>query len=113
MCRRPNTQTGRKLYERLTDRKHIAWIARLRTGHCGLNKYLHRFNTIDDPTCECGEGHETVLHYLLKCELFEEQRDRLRRKVGAEGMRIEKLLGDKQMIHDTVEFIKATKRFKF
>src|SRR6266496_5724840 len=60
-------ETGVKLYQKIGNRTHIAWIARLRTGHCPLNKYLHRFNIIEDPLCDCGEAIETVAHFLLNC----------------------------------------------
>ena len=110
---RRHTSNGAKIYQSINNRKHIAWIARLRTGHCSLNKYLHRFNIIDEPTCECGEGEETVKHYLLLCELYDRQRDKLRRAVGAGGMRVEELLGDIKMIPYTIQFIEDTKRFEF
>ena len=35
-----------------------------------------------------------VEHYLLKCALYEKERDRLRKEVAIEGMRMSKLLGD-------------------
>jgi hypothetical protein len=66
MTRRPNKTPGAKIYQQSTNRKHIAWIARFRTGHVSLNKYLHRFGHVDDPICECGEGHGIVAYYLLK-----------------------------------------------
>ena len=48
MSQYPGTTTGPKLYGEL-QRKHVVWIARLRTGHCHLNEYLHRFNIIETP----------------------------------------------------------------
>jgi hypothetical protein len=39
----PNTMPGPKIYSQLESRRDIAWIARLRTGHVSLNKYLYRF----------------------------------------------------------------------
>jgi hypothetical protein len=45
--------------------------------------------------------------------MYEEERDALRRKVGAQGMRVENLLGDIGAVKETLEFIEATKRFKF
>ena len=38
---RPNTTDGAKVYKTLSKRQHVVWIARLRTGHCALNDYLH------------------------------------------------------------------------
>ena len=90
----------------------MVWIARLGTGHSHLNEYLHRFNIIETPECECGAEKETVDHYLLNCELYDRQRDVLRRKVGAQGMRTSALLGDNQIIKNTVEYIEETGRFK-
>jgi hypothetical protein len=110
---RPHTSNGAKIYQSINNRKHMAWIARLLTGHCSLNKYLRRFNKIDEMTCECGEGEETVKHYLLLCELYDSQRDKLRRVVGAGGMRVEELLGSIKMILDTIKFIEDNKRFEF
>ena len=75
--KRPNIVTGIKLYHSIKNRKHLTWIATLRTGNCSLNKYLHRFHIIDNSTCECGEGEETVEHFLLRCKKYDRQRDQL------------------------------------
>jgi hypothetical protein len=44
--------------------------------------------------------------------LYDEERDKLRRKVGAHGMRMYTLLGDKNIIRNTMEYIEETGRFK-
>jgi hypothetical protein len=62
--------------------------------------------------CECGAAKETVDHFLLNCELYDEERDGLRRKVGAQGMRTCTLLGDKNVIRHTMDYIEKTGRFK-
>ena len=84
----------------------------MHTGHCHLNGYLYHFNIIASPMCECGAGKETADHFLLRCELFDEQRDALRRRVGVQGMNISMLLGNNKMIKDTVEYIEKTERFR-
>lgn len=112
MSQQPGTTTGPKLYGEMQQRKHVVWISRLCTGHCHLNEYLHRFKIIETAECECGAERETVDHYLLKCELYDEERDKLRRKVDIEGMRISVLLGDSIKIKDTIEYIENTGRFK-
>jgi ribonuclease HI len=112
MSQHPSATTSLKLYESLQQRKHVVWISRLRTGHCHLNEYLHRFKIIDTPECECEAGKETVNHFLLKCQLYDEERDILRRKVGAQGMRTSVLLGDSTIIRDTIEYIERTERFR-
>ena len=82
MSQHPGISIGLKLYG-ILPRKHVIWTTRLRTGHCHLNEYLHRFNIIEISECECGAEKETVNHYLLNCELYDEERDALRRSVGA------------------------------
>jgi len=104
---------GLQLYSGITKRQHIAWLVRLRTGHCGLNKYLARFRKIESPICKCGWGHETVAHYLLVCSKYEEEREILRSRAGEDGMKVEKLLGTKGLLKHTLEFIQATMRFSF
>jgi len=113
MSQRPGATTGPKLYGALMQRKHVVLVARLRTGHCQLNEYLHRFKVIETPECECGAEKETVKHYLLNCELYDKERDVLRKGVGAQGMRVDTLLGDSQMIRETIKYIEETGRFKF
>jgi hypothetical protein len=112
MSQQPGVSTGLKLYGTIRKREHVVWIARLRTGHCHLNEYLNRFKIIETAECECRAERETVEYFLLKCELYDEMRDVLRRKVGAQGMRINVLLGDNTVIQDTIEYITSTGRFK-
>ena len=103
-------KTGPALYNEIVDRNSAAKIAQLRTGHCGLNRYLHRVGRKNSPYCQCGYGKETVEHYLLECRNFREERKKLKREVGAGNMRVGRLLGDIKLIGHTVEFIKITGR---
>jgi hypothetical protein len=73
---------GNKIYGNLT-RTQTATLARLRTGHCRLNQYLHRFNIIDSPKCACGHSKETVQHFLLQCRNHEGPRKQLITRVGS------------------------------
>ena len=92
----------------------MVWIMQLRTGHCHLNQYLHRLNIIEISECECGGGKETVDHFFPNCELFDEEQDRLRRVAGVQGVGISTLLGDMEIIRETVEhYIERTRRFEF
>jgi ribonuclease HI len=110
---KPNTVYGAKLYKGIPKR-HAAQLARLRTGHCGLNQYLHRFGHADSPLCDCDNGAiETVNHYLLHCPQYDRQRAKLTRHVGVGGMRMEKLLGYREIVGNTLEYIKETRRFDF
>jgi hypothetical protein len=68
---------------------------------------------MNNPNFECEERHETVEHYLFKCALYEEERDRMRKEMGIEGMRVSKLLGDPKLVQHTIQFIIDTNRFDF
>ena len=43
IIKRKGVKTGSKLYNEIPDRDTVAKIVQLRTGHCGLNHYLHHF----------------------------------------------------------------------
>ena len=114
ICKRPGTDTGLKLYDNIECRQDATIIVRLGTAHWSLNQYLFRFDHVKDPRCECGEEVvETVKHYLLFCSKFDQQRDKLRRKVGVGDMTMEKLLGKTRNLKHTVQYVKETKRFGF
>ena len=109
IMKRPGVKSGTKLYGKISNREAVAALTRLRTGHCRLKHYLHRFKLADTPYCECRHGKETVEHYLLECKLYVEQRKELRKKVGVGRMRVEKLLGYPRLVKHTVEFVASTK----
>ena len=87
-------------------------LSRLYIEHYHLNQYLHQFNIIEISKYECDEEKETIEHYLLNCELYDEERDVLRRRVEAQGMRSSILLGDSQTIQDIMDYIEKMSRFK-
>ena len=93
-----------KIYPAIEDRQQLALIAQLRMGHCSLNKYLYRFNIVDDPQCECGRAQESVKHYLIECPLQQNARNKLRKEAGAGGMRVEELLGNPKIIKATGQY---------
>ena len=107
-----DTKTGVKLYNEISNRSSAAKIAQLRTGHCGLNHYLHRFGIKQSPYCECGNGKETVEHYLTECRRYKEQRKELRKAIKPGMMRTDKLLGCSSVIKHTIKYIEDTKRFE-
>ena len=112
---RRHTDSGPKLYSSIKSRQHTAWLSRLRTGHCPLNKYRHRHQIVDDPTCQqCNNGNiETVEHYLLRCATYTEERHELRKAVGIRGMRMDRLLERRQLVAKTLEYVEKTGRFDF
>ena len=44
IIKRKGVKTGPKLYNEIPGRDTVAKIVQPRTGHCGLNHYLHRFS---------------------------------------------------------------------
>jgi hypothetical protein len=115
ITKKPNALRGNKLYNAVElTRRQTSQLARLRSGHCSLNQYLHRFGHAESQKCECGsDAIESVAHFLLHCPRYERQRARLVREVGVGGMRVEKLLGRRGMIRHTLKYVEETKRFLF
>ena len=108
MLKRRDVLAGQKLYNSISSRNTTATLVRLRTGHCGLNRYLHRFKLARTPYCSCGYAKETVEHYLLECRLYYKQRKELRKKIGPGRMTVDKLLGIPRFIKHTMEYIAET-----
>jgi ribonuclease HI len=115
IMQRPNTTSGPKLYANIDNisRQQLAWLARLRTGHVSLNQYLCRFNITPCPRCACGKSTETVAHFLLRCEFYEEERKTLREAVGEDRMKVEILLGDVKKVKALLKYVETTERFEF
>ena len=101
-------KAGSKLYNTMRNRRTMTTLVRLRTSHCGLNHYLYRFNIKNISYCECGQGKETVEHYLLECRKYNEQRKKLRKEVGIGKMKIA-ILGYPKIIKHMMKFVRATK----
>ena len=101
-----------KYYAGIESKRTASTMAQLRSGHCGLNRYLHRFNLRHSPYCECGQGKEIVEHYLLECRRYKPERKELREKVKSGKMRVDRLLGDPQLVKCTMEYVAKTRRFE-
>ncbi len=61
------------MHNRTAERK----INRLRLGHTNLKADLTHRTIIDNPMCKCELAHETPLHVLLHCKLYDTQRESL------------------------------------
>ena len=73
-------KVGYKFKHMFDTRKGESIISQLRTGYVKLNEYLKKSNIPESDTCQCGEV-EAVKHYLLDCELYEDEREQLRRNL--------------------------------
>jgi hypothetical protein len=51
-------------------------ICNLRSGYAKINDYCHKLNITESANCQCGE-RETVEHYILHCDQYEEAREKL------------------------------------
>jgi hypothetical protein len=111
ILQRNGNEQGPTLYNKLS-RNTSGKVIQLRTGHCGLKSYLHRFGLAESPICDCETGQETVEHFLLECPIYREQRSTLRAGAGTGNMRVDVLLGtSKVIIECTEKFINDTERF--
>ncbi len=60
------------------SRRQQSLLVQLRTGHIGLNHHLHRIGRALVPDCPHCEGvSETVVHFLLKCPNYSDERKAL------------------------------------
>jgi hypothetical protein len=62
-----------RMYDYLS-RPQCSVLTQLRTGHIGLNAYLHRFAIALSSQCPLCATPETVPHFLLLCPAFRRQR---------------------------------------
>ena len=49
-------------------------LTQILTGHCSLNRHLHKIKKVPSPICQCGQEEETVHQFLFNCSIFCEQR---------------------------------------
>lgn len=92
-------------------------VVQMRTGKIGLRDFLfgRKVPGIEDGTCECRHGNQTVKHILLECRLFARQRRDLwkeeaikARKEGVRSLDIERILTDGPCAKKAAIFIKKT-----
>ena len=57
------------------------WVSQVFTGHGDFRARLASLGLVEDDTCVCGMEADTIPHFLLRCPLFEAQREALREQV--------------------------------
>ena len=83
---------GHFLYKIKKETSHWPWasnreravetaMCRLRIGHAGLNKHLHRFEMSATDKCSCGLT-ETIEHFMFQCSNFTVERTALYLKLS-------------------------------
>lgn len=54
----------------LQNRSNLRSVISILTGHCTLNSHLRTMGIVDVATCICGNGPETVFHFLGDCDRY-------------------------------------------
>ncbi len=76
----PKVSLKRKKYH--LSRSAETKLNRLRCGFSNLNANLFRHgHLVESPNCSCGQGIEDTRHYLLECQLHEDQRHEMIDKI--------------------------------
>ena len=109
----------------------IKLLSRIRLHFRRLNdhKCWHNFRATIDPMCSCGLEPKTMLHYLLRWNLYSDLRTELLNDISAlnpilEKLSHEKLLNiflyssedvifntNKKIVKSTITFLKTSERF--
>lgn len=100
------------------EKGQAASIFQLRSGHCPLNGYLHRFNHHQTGKCDVCRAPETVPHFLLYCRRFKIQRGMLRKRLTDDEVKVnpyslKSLLNTPSTYPRLAQFILETGRFTY
>ena len=57
----------------------------MQTGHGKTRTYLHRFKVLDQATCECKNGDQTIDHLLYQYTLLETHREHTKKHIMYNG----------------------------
>ena len=58
ITKRRGAKSGSKLYNEILNRNTVSKIEQLRTGHCGLNYYLHRLGITSESSANVEVGNK-------------------------------------------------------
>lgn len=100
------------------EKGEAAIIFHLRSGHSPLNGYLRRFNHHPTGRCDHCKVPETVAHLVLHCSHFKHQRNRFRKAIKEEEVKVNSyslpaLLDTTKVYPLLASFVLETGRFKF
>jgi len=96
-------------------RNAASQIAQLRMQHFPLNGYLHKIKRTDKASCPaCGEGDESITHFLLTCPSYAHERWALAQQARKrrKSMTVEVLLGEPELAIPLANYIESTGRFR-
>lgn len=92
------------------SRPQASLYTQLRSGHIGLNFFLHRIGASDSPNCTTCHVPETVNHFLMQCSRFVAHRSRLRLAIAPAPLDTRTLLSSEN-IKAVSSFCIETRRF--
>ena len=103
-----------RLHRSLLDlpRRQASILIQLRTGHVGLNHFLHRIKATDSPLCRRCRCPETVEHFLLHCQKYTTERHDLRQSLRG-TLTTRRLLGDKKARKALLTYVQRTERLPY
>lgn len=94
-------------------KKHTSALIWLRTGHCPLHSHLKKIKRAETDKCRnCPDEKENLLHYLVKCPQYAQQRHTLRTNTRHRSTNLAYLLADPKGISHLLQFVGTTGRFK-
>lgn len=96
------------------SRRQSNLIVQLWLGHIPLNQHLHRFKCAPTPNCpHCGNGApETILHFLVQCPKYNQERHMLNRKLKHRAHDIDFLFGHETAILPLLLYVHTTSRLR-
>ncbi|KAF7366527.1 putative RNA-directed DNA polymerase from transposon X-element [Mycena sanguinolenta] len=109
-----DSATPSKAVERMyadLSRPQCSILTQLRTGHIGLNAYLHRFKLAPSPLCQLCAVPESVPHFLLTCPTHRDARLRLMLRVKTARLSLRTLISTKAEAAPVLAFVRETGRF--
>lgn len=108
----------RKWREYLT-RAQGSILIQVRSGHLPINTYLKKINKRENNYCDACLDRtgrpvpETINHFILDCETYENERHALKRHSGrANVFNLERIFKTEKGTRNLINFLDATKRFK-
>ena len=78
----PTLQERLSINIRVTTKTNIAGMTK---RHGKTRAYPHRFKLLDNATCVCKQGDQTVNHLLYQCKLLAKQRGTLKKNIVHPG----------------------------
>ncbi|KAG2755648.1 hypothetical protein P692DRAFT_201680404, partial [Suillus brevipes Sb2] len=81
--------------------------------HIALNKHLKRIAKSPMARCPACENHDKMVHhFILVCPKYANQREQMRKEVGARQCEIEYLLNESKGLRATLTYIARMRRLE-